>query len=56
MSCKTIHHDAPDQWTDPRPHRDEGTRRRKHGRIRPMKEPGPLARFLDWLKASADRA
>lgn len=47
MSDRRYRSIRPDSWAMPRPHQDESLRRKKHGRIRPMEEPGWLARLFD---------
>ena len=46
MSSERIHTSAPDQWSHPRPYQDASIRRRKHGPVRPMREPGFIERLL----------
>ncbi len=46
MSHAPIHSSAPDRWTLPRPHTDATLRQIKYGRVRPMEEPGFLARWF----------
>jgi len=46
MTATPIYSSQPDQWTSPRPHTDASLRMLKHGRVRPMEEPGLLARFF----------
>jgi hypothetical protein len=46
MTTATITSSRPDRWSNPRPWSDATMRQIKHGRIRPMEEPGLLARWF----------
>ncbi|MCP9222207.1 hypothetical protein MKP08_05540 [Erythrobacter sp. LQ02-29] len=46
MSSLTFRSSRADQWTSPRAYTDASHRRMKHGPIRPMEEPGFLARLF----------
>ncbi|AKH43874.1 hypothetical protein FHS61_002719 [Altererythrobacter atlanticus] len=46
MSSFSFRSSRPDSWTMPRPHRDASLRLMTHGPIRPMEEPGFLARLF----------
>lgn len=46
MSSLTYRSSRPDVWVVPRPHSDPSLRRMTHGPIRPMEEPGFLARLF----------
>jgi hypothetical protein len=51
MSSMHYRSSRPDQWTMPRPYQDANLRYIKHGPIRPMEEPGFLARLFGRGKA-----
>lgn len=42
----TIHTSGRDRWSNPRPHTDASIRQIKHGRVRPMEEPGLFDRWF----------
>ena len=46
MSNRSYRSSRPDKWTAPRPYQDESLRRQKHGRLRPMEEPGLFSRLF----------
>ncbi|HEY8604879.1 MULTISPECIES: hypothetical protein [Tsuneonella] len=46
MSSLSFRSSRPDSWVSPRPYSDASLRLRKHGPIRPMEEPGLLARLF----------
>ena len=46
MSSMSFRSSRPDSWVSPRPHRDASLRYQMHGPIRPMEEPGLLARLF----------
>jgi hypothetical protein len=46
MSGLSFRSSRPDSWVQPRPHTDASTRFLRHGPIRPMEEPGWLARLF----------
>jgi len=46
MTIASIHKSSPDQWTQPRPHTDPALRRKKHGAIHSMEQPGFFARLF----------
>ncbi len=46
MASLSYRSSRPDGWTVPRPHRDPSLRLQIHGPIRPMEEPGLLARLF----------
>jgi hypothetical protein len=46
MSGLSFRSSRPDAWVQPRPFHDASTRMRMHGPIRPMEEPGLLARLF----------
>ncbi len=46
MSSYSFRSSRPDRWVQPRPHRDASLRYLMHGPIRPMEEPGFLARLF----------
>lgn len=46
MSGLSFRSSRPDSWMQPRPHSDPSTRLRKYGPIRPMEEPGLIARLF----------
>jgi hypothetical protein len=48
MSNYTTHTSLADRWTKPRQPLDPCMRRKVHGPIRPMEEPGLLGRFFRW--------
>ncbi|ANY19455.1 hypothetical protein A6F68_00930 [Tsuneonella dongtanensis] len=48
MSGLSFRTSRPDTWVQPRPHSDPSTRFRMHGPIRPMEEPGLLARIFGF--------
>jgi hypothetical protein len=52
MSSMNYRSSPPDQWTMPRPYQDASLRFIKHGPVRPMEEPGLLARLFGRGKAT----
>lgn len=46
MSGLSFRSSRPDTWVQPRPFTDASQRLRMHGPIRPMEEPGFLARLF----------
>lgn len=46
MSAYTFRSSRPDQWVSPRPTRDPARGLAIHGPLRPMHQPGLLARML----------
>lgn len=46
VSSKSHGSSRPDSWAAPRPYQDESLRRKKHGPIRPMEEPGFFCRLF----------
>lgn len=48
MSSLSFRSSRPDSWVSPRPYSDASLRLRKHGPIRPMEEPGLLARLFGF--------
>ena len=46
MTSSPIHTSGSDNWLDPKPHTDASLRQIKHGKIRPMEEPGFLERLF----------
>ena len=46
MSSLSFRSSRPDKWTSPRAHRDASLRHMHHGPIKPMEEPGLLARLF----------
>jgi hypothetical protein len=52
MSSMNYRSSRPDSWTMPRPYQDASLRYIKHGPIRPMEEPGLLARLFGRGKTS----
>jgi hypothetical protein len=49
MSSLIYRSSRPDVWVQPRPHSDASQRLMKYGPIRPMEEPGLLARLFGRL-------
>jgi hypothetical protein len=50
MTVHLRHRDRPCAWVEPRPHSDASLRFRKHGPIRPMREPGLLERIFGRVR------
>ena len=48
MSGLSFRSSRPDSWVQPRPYRDASMRYQMHGPIRPMEEPGLIARLFGW--------
>ena len=48
MSNYSMHQSLPDRWAKPRPILDPSMRRKVHGPIRPMEEPGFFERLFRW--------
>jgi hypothetical protein len=48
MSSHTFRSSRPDSWTSPRPYSDANTRYMAYGRVKPMEQPGLLARLLGF--------
>lgn len=48
MSGLSFRSSRPDAWVQPRPHSDASMRYQIHGPIRPMEEPGLIARLFGW--------
>ncbi|WP_168194200.1 hypothetical protein [Altererythrobacter sp. TH136] len=46
MSGLSFRSSRPDSWVHPRPFHDASTRHQMYGPIRPMEEPGLLARLF----------
>lgn len=46
MPGKSYRSSKPDSWSAPGPYQDESLRRKKHGPIRPMEEPGFISRLF----------
>ena len=46
MSSMSFRSSRPDNWVQPRAHRDASLRYMKHGPLLPMEEPGLLARMF----------
>ncbi|HEX9805726.1 MAG TPA: hypothetical protein VGA34_02420 [Alteraurantiacibacter sp.] len=46
MSSMSFRTSRPDSWVSPRPYSDASLRYQMHGPIRPMEEPGLLARLF----------
>ncbi len=46
MSGLSFRSSRPDNWVHPQPYRDASMRYQVHGPIRPMEEPGLIARLL----------
>ncbi|MEE4154598.1 MAG: hypothetical protein V2I27_10605 [Erythrobacter sp.] len=46
MTAVPIHSSQPDRWSSPRPYSDASIRLLKHGRVRPMEEPGFFERLF----------
>ncbi len=48
MSTYSSHGSLSDRWPKPRRQLDPGVRRKVHGPIRPMEEPGFFERLFRW--------
>ena len=46
MSSASFRSSRPDSWLQPRPYSDASLRYQTHGPIRPMEQPGILARLF----------
>lgn len=46
MSSINYRSSRPDRWTQPRAYQDASLRRRTHGKVLPMEQPGFLARLF----------
>jgi len=49
MTFQRFHTSVPDQWTKPRPNADPSMMLYKHGPIRPMEDPGLIARLTNLM-------